>query len=42
MENNIALSLVAYGDTHEELHIKDGAGLLVENGEQHVADIDNV
>jgi hypothetical protein len=35
VESNIAFRLVAYGDTYEELQMKDDNGLLVENGEQH-------
>ena len=41
MEGNIAFRLVAYGDTYEELHIKDDDGLLVENDEQHELDIND-
>jgi hypothetical protein len=34
--------LVTYGNTYEELHIGDDDGSLVENGEQHELDIDDV
>jgi hypothetical protein len=41
VENNIAFRFVTYGDTYEELHIKDDDGLLVENGEQQELDIND-
>jgi hypothetical protein len=42
MRSNIAVRLVTYGDTYEELQIKDDDGSLVENGEEHELDINDV
>ena len=42
MESNIAFRLVTYGDTYEELQIEDDDGSLVQNGEQHELNIDDV
>jgi hypothetical protein len=42
VESNIAFRLVTYGDTYEELQIKDDDGSLKENEEQHELHIDDV
>ena len=40
-KSTFAFRLVAYGDTYEELHIKDDDGLLVANGKQQELDIND-
>ena len=42
MESNIGFRLVTCGDTYEELHIEDDDGPLVENGEQHELNINDI
>jgi hypothetical protein len=42
VENNIAFRLGTYGNTYEELLIKDDDGSLVENGKQYELNIDDV
>ena len=41
-KNIIAIRLVTYGDTYEELQIEDDEDLLVEYGMQQELDVDDV